>query len=73
MKGLFLMCYGLFRFMMEFVREPDAHIGYQAFGWLTQGQILSAPMIIIGLGIIIWAYKYRPVTNQNKTNPTRNK
>ena len=57
-SGLFLMSYGIFRFMTEFVREPDAHIGFIAWGWLTKGQLLSLPMIIIGLGLMVWAYKY---------------
>jgi phosphatidylglycerol:prolipoprotein diacylglycerol transferase len=56
-SGLFLICYGLFRFLVELVREPDAHIGYLAFGWVTMGQILSAPMILLGAGLMIWAYR----------------
>ncbi|MFN4263800.1 MAG: prolipoprotein diacylglyceryl transferase [Thioalkalivibrionaceae bacterium] len=54
-SGLFLSLYGLFRFTVEFVREPDAHIGYLAFGWLTMGQLLSLPLIILGLGFIVWS------------------
>lgn len=53
--GLFLMFYGMFRFAVEFVREPDAHIGYLAFDWFTMGQLLSLPMVIIGLVLIIAA------------------
>lgn len=56
-SGLFLLLYGLFRSFVEFFREPDAHIGYLAFGWLTEGQLLSFPMIIIGIAILIWAYQ----------------
>ncbi|WP_086933933.1 prolipoprotein diacylglyceryl transferase [Agarilytica rhodophyticola] len=55
--SLFLICYGCFRFGVEFVRQPDAHIGYQ-FGWMTRGQILSLPMIIIGLIIFFAAYRF---------------
>ena len=55
--GLFGLCYGLFRFLVEFVREPDAHIGYLAFGWLTMGQVLSLPMIIIGAAMMVYAYR----------------
>src|SRR5690606_30086900 len=40
-SGLFLLGYGTFRFAVEFVRLPDSHIGYLAFGWLTMGQVLS--------------------------------
>ena len=55
--GLFGICYGLFRFLVEFVREPDAHLGYLAFGWLTMGQLLSLPMILIGAALMVWAYR----------------
>ena len=41
--------YGCFRFLVEFVRLPDVQLGYLAFGWLTMGQILSLPLIAIGL------------------------
>ena len=54
--GLFLLGYGVFRSIAEFFREPDAHIGFDALGWLTRGQLLSLPMIVAGLAIIIWAY-----------------
>lgn len=47
-SGLFLLGYGGFRFVVEFVRVPDAHLGYLAFGWFTMGQLLSVPMILIG-------------------------
>ncbi|SDR72063.1 Prolipoprotein diacylglyceryl transferase [Halopseudomonas xinjiangensis] len=56
-SGLFAICYGVFRFLVEFVREPDAHIGYVAFGWLTMGQVLCIPMILIGAGMMMWAYR----------------
>jgi len=56
-SGLFLIFYGVFRFSVEFVRLPDAHIGYMAWGWLTRGQILTIPMIICGIAVIILAYR----------------
>jgi phosphatidylglycerol:prolipoprotein diacylglycerol transferase len=56
-SGLFLLCYGLFRFIVEFVRLPDADIGYLAFDWLTMGQVLSLPMMIFGYIMIFLAYK----------------
>jgi phosphatidylglycerol:prolipoprotein diacylglycerol transferase len=59
-SGLFLLGYGLARFAVEFVRVPDAHIGYLAFGWLTMGQLLSAPMILFGALLLALAYKRRP-------------
>lgn len=55
--GLFLLGYGCFRFLVEFVRLPDAHIGYLALGWLTMGHLLSLPMIIGGLALLGWAYR----------------
>lgn len=54
-SGLFLVGYGLFRFLVEFTREPDRFLGFLALGF-TMGQWLSLPMIVIGVGMIIWAY-----------------
>jgi phosphatidylglycerol:prolipoprotein diacylglycerol transferase len=56
-SGLFLIGYGLLRFGVEFVREPDAHIGYFAFGWLTMGQALSVPMVVAGILLLYLAYR----------------
>ena len=58
-SGLFLACYGTFRFLIEFVRVPDANLGYLALGWVTMGQILSLPMIVIGLAMLAYAYRAR--------------
>lgn len=58
-SGLFLICYGTFRFIVEFFREPDQQLGYLAFGWFTMGQLLSLPMILVGMGLIVWAYRTR--------------
>ena len=60
-SGLFLICYGVFRVITEFVRQPDAQLGYLAFGWLTMGQVLSVPMILFGAGLMVWAYKKKTV------------
>ncbi|MBD3657864.1 MULTISPECIES: prolipoprotein diacylglyceryl transferase [Marinobacter] len=59
-SGLFLICYGLFRFLVEFVRQPDPQLGYLAFDWLTMGQLLSFPMILAGAGLMIFAYRRQP-------------
>src|SRR5688500_15599596 len=59
-SGLFLILYGAFRFAVEFVREPDAHIGFLAFDWLTVGQLLSLPMIIAGIWLMASA-REKPV------------
>ena len=48
-SGVFALLYGIFRFLVEFVRMPDAQLGYLAFGWLTMGQVLSLPLIALGL------------------------
>lgn len=56
-SGLFLFAYGLFRFLVEFVREPDSQLGYLAFDWVTMGQALSLPMIVIGLFLVSWSYR----------------
>ncbi len=53
-SALFLVCYGIARFIVEFFREPDAHIGYVLFGWMTKGQLLSIPMIVIGISWFVW-------------------
>ncbi len=51
----FLIGYGLCRFAVEFVREPDAHLGYLWQGWLTMGQVLSTPMVLAGVVILFFA------------------
>ena len=56
-SGLFLILYGCFRFCVEFVRVPDIQVGYVAFGWLTEGQVLSFPMIVAGFMMMMWAYR----------------
>lgn len=48
-SALFLIGYGTSRFITEFFRTPDAHIGFVAFDWMTKGQQLSIPMIFIGI------------------------
>lgn len=55
--GLFVMGYGVARFITEFFRQPDADQGFILFGWMTKGQILSFPMILVGLFLLVWAYK----------------
>jgi phosphatidylglycerol:prolipoprotein diacylglycerol transferase len=57
--GLFLALYGLFRFLVEFVRVPDANLGYLALGWLTMGQLLSLPVLAAGLAMLAIAYTRR--------------
>ncbi|MGN7678697.1 MAG: prolipoprotein diacylglyceryl transferase [Anaplasma sp.] len=59
LTGIFLMWYGTARCAVELLREPDVQIGHIAFGWLTMGQILSAPMIIVGAIMLILAMRRR--------------
>ncbi|HEX2494368.1 MAG TPA: prolipoprotein diacylglyceryl transferase [Steroidobacter sp.] len=61
-SGLFLLCYGVFRFLVEFVRIPDEERGYLLFDWVTMGQILSTPMIILGLLLLVVAYRRNEAT-----------
>ncbi len=57
--GTFLVLYGIARFAVEFVRQPDAQIGYLYGGWLTMGQVLSVPLVIIGVALIVYAVRTR--------------
>ncbi len=52
-SGMFALIYGAQRFAVEFFREPDSHMGYIAFNWMTTGQLLSLPLIALG-GYWLW-------------------
>ena len=52
--ALFFMLYGLFRFFVEFFREPDPQVGYIAFGWLTMGQLLSIALMLAAALLWLW-------------------
>jgi phosphatidylglycerol:prolipoprotein diacylglycerol transferase len=69
-SGVFSLGYGCVRFFAEFFREPDQHLGYQAFGWVTRGQILSLPMIALGVILLVIAYRGetgpQPATGKSK-------
>ena len=58
-SGVFALAYGIFRFLVEFVRQPDPQLGYLAFGWLTMGQVLSLPLIAVGAVLLSLAYRRR--------------
>ncbi len=62
-SGLFLLIYGLARFAVEFLREPDVQLGFIAFDWLTMGQLLSLPMVVMGIVFMIWGYRHYPLVN----------
>ena len=57
-SAVFLICYGLFRFLVEFTREPDSFLGLLALG-LSMGQWLSLPMIFAGVWMIFWSHRKR--------------
>ncbi len=66
-SAVFLIGYGLARFIVEFAREPDDYLGLLAAN-LSMGQWLSLPMIIVGVGLLIWSYKrgrYSPPLTAN--------
>lgn len=54
--SLFVLCYGLFRFLVEYTRQPDIQLGF-VLGRLDMGQVLSIPMILIGPALLYWAYR----------------
>ncbi len=57
-SGAFLVLYGFFRSLVEFVREPDAHLQFIAFDWLTMGQLLSFPMVVLGGILLVLSYRF---------------
>lgn len=66
--GAFIALYGIFRFGVEFVREPD---NISQFGLLTRGMAYSLPMAIIGLAILIWAWRRQPVSPKRVADPSK--
>jgi phosphatidylglycerol---prolipoprotein diacylglyceryl transferase len=60
-SAMFVLLYGIFRFVVEFARQPDEQLGYLAFGWLTMGMLLCLPMIVIGAWVLWLAYRREPV------------
>lgn len=67
--GLFAMGYALCRFVVEFVRVPDAQLGYLAFGWLTMGQVLCLPLF--GLGMWLFFAKHALPVSESCTPKER--
>ena len=57
--GWFALLYGIFRFAVEFVRVPDAQLEYLALGWVTMGQLLSLPLVALGL-FWLWLSRRSP-------------
>jgi phosphatidylglycerol:prolipoprotein diacylglycerol transferase len=56
-SGIFLIGYGAFRILVEFVRVPDLQLSYLALGWVTMGQVLSLPMVIAGVILFVLAIR----------------
>lgn len=54
--GVFMLGYGLARFLVEFVRLPDVQLGYLYGDWFTMGQLLSIPLIIAGIALLVYAH-----------------
>lgn len=54
--GMFLILYGTFRILIEFVRQPDVQLGYLFGGWFTMGMLLSVPLIIAGIALLAFAH-----------------
>lgn len=55
--GVFLLWYGICRILIEFVRVPDEQLGYLFGGFVTMGQMLSVPLVAVGIGLLVWAHK----------------
>ena len=53
-SGVFLAGYGGLRMLTEFLREPDPGRGFVAFEWMTTGQLLSLPMLLLGIYLLVW-------------------
>ena len=67
--GAFLVLYGIFRFLIEFVREPDAQLGCLWGGWLTMGQLLSAPLVVAGVALLVYAAR-RKLSQEGPQRPS---
>jgi phosphatidylglycerol:prolipoprotein diacylglycerol transferase len=57
-SGAFLLGYGFFRFVAEFFREPDAHLGLLSLG-MSMGQWLCVPMMLGGLALLGWSRRHQ--------------
>lgn len=71
-SGVFLLGYGSFRFFVEYFRQWDAHLDLY-LGLFSRGQLLSAPMILGGLALIVWAYKRGQIATTNVTKQKKGK
>lgn len=67
-SGVFAIVYGLGRFLVEFVREPDQQMGFVAFDWMTTGQLLSLPLIALGI-VFLFMSRTQPVATYPTPEP----
>ena len=63
-SGYFLIGYGVLRFLTEFFRTPDGHIGFVIFDLFTRGQVLCLPMIAIGIYLIYYSHQNKNLKNE---------
>lgn len=57
-SGVFLIGYSCVRILCELFRQPDPQLGFMAWGWLTMGQLLSIPLLLLGCGLVVYAYRF---------------
>ncbi len=57
-SGVFALGYGVFRCFVEVFRQPDAHLGYLAFGFVTMGMVLCLPLILLGITLLLLAHRH---------------
>ena len=62
----FITGYGLCRMFVELFREPDQHLGF-VLGPFSMGQLLSAPMIMVGIFMLVWGYHKQSLEKANST------
>jgi phosphatidylglycerol---prolipoprotein diacylglyceryl transferase len=72
-SGMFLIAYGLLRLTTEFFRTPDSQLMFVAFDWMTMGQLLSLPMVVLGLGFIYYGYQQAPAVTTTATKTRASK
>ena len=72
LSGMFLVGYGIFRSTAELFREPDEHLGFIIEG-ITMGQILSAPMVLLGVYLMLSSKKQTEETKWQKNKPSKKK
>ena len=65
-SGVFMIGYGSFRFATEFFRTPDAHLGFIAFDWIMMGQLLSLPMVVVGVVLFHLAMKKKAARDEGR-------